>query len=236
MRTMIQMPCFPRIRSLTLPLLTGGIMLIAQSYVAPATAQRTMGGGMNNGVQPPANFSNSSSEKPQQAPPPALPGSRTNLPSAAPMSKAALDMPPTEGLFDAINRGDAGAARDAISRGADPEAHNVLGMTPLELSVDLGRNDITFMLMSMRASESDRPEMDEPSLPVPAASSHARISPPPVATPVHARGHLNTPINGTDVPKKQIAQQALQEAAEPASPARANVPDPQSGFLGFDRH
>ena len=59
-------------------------------------------------------------------------------------------MEPTEALFDAINRGDIGTARDAISRGADLHGHNVLGMTPLELSVDLGRNDISFMLLSMR--------------------------------------------------------------------------------------
>ena len=62
-------------------------------------------------------------------------------------------MEPNEALFDAINRGDIGAARDAISRGADLQGHNILGMTPLELSVDLGRNDISFLLLSMRAGD-----------------------------------------------------------------------------------
>ena len=47
-------------------------------------------------------------------------------------------------------------ARDAISRGADLQGHNILGMTPLELSVDLGRNDISFMLLSMRAADDGR--------------------------------------------------------------------------------
>ena len=47
-------------------------------------------------------------------------------------------MEPNDALFDAINRGDIAAARDAISRGADLGARNILGMTPMELSVDLG--------------------------------------------------------------------------------------------------
>ena len=62
-------------------------------------------------------------------------------------------MEPTDALFDAINRGDINAARDAISRGANLRGHNVLGMTPMELSVDLGRNDISFLLLSMRGAD-----------------------------------------------------------------------------------
>ena len=60
------------------------------------------------------------------------------------------DMPPTEALFDAINRGDLAAAKDAINRGADINGRNVLGLTPLDLSVDLGRNNISFVLLSLR--------------------------------------------------------------------------------------
>src|SRR5690349_7353342 len=74
---------------------------------------------------------------PRVAPPPALPGAKPTG-TAAPSDRPALDMEPNEALFDAINRGDIGAARDAISRGADLGARNVLGMTPMELSVDLG--------------------------------------------------------------------------------------------------
>src|ERR1700757_1385559 len=72
------------------------------------------------------------------------------------LSRPPSDMEPTDALFDAINRGDIGAARDAISRGADLRGHNVLGMTPMELSVDLGRNDISFLLLSMRGEDSGR--------------------------------------------------------------------------------
>src|SRR5271165_3374838 len=84
--------------------------------------------------------------------PPALPGAASTG-GAAPASRPATDMEPTEALFDAINRGDIGAARDAISRGADLRGLNVLGMTPMELSVDLGRNDISFLLLSMRGAD-----------------------------------------------------------------------------------
>jgi hypothetical protein len=56
-------------------------------------------------------------------------------------------------LFDAINRGDIASAKDAISRGADLSAANVLGLTPLDLSVDLGRNDISFLLLSLRSAD-----------------------------------------------------------------------------------
>jgi ankyrin repeat protein len=65
-------------------------------------------------------------------------------------------MPPTDALFDAINRGDIAAARDALNRGADLNGVNVLGMTPMELSVDLGRNDISFLLLSMRGEDGGR--------------------------------------------------------------------------------
>ena len=63
-------------------------------------------------------------------------------------------MEPTDALFDAINRGDIAAARDAVSRGADLGGRNLLGMTPLDLSIDLARKDITFMLLSMRGGDS----------------------------------------------------------------------------------
>ena len=72
-------------------------------------------------------------------------------------------MSPNDMLFDAINRGDAGDAREALARGADLGAHNVLGMTPVDLSVDLSRNDITFLLLSLRgASRADAPRPPPP--------------------------------------------------------------------------
>jgi hypothetical protein len=86
--------------------------------------------------------------------PPALPGATSRPGGPAPATQIPNDMSPNAALFDAINRGDIAAARDALSRGADLDARNALGMTPMELSVDLGRNDISFVLLSYRGSES----------------------------------------------------------------------------------
>ena len=87
--------------------------------------------------------------------PDAVPGDKARAP-AAPSTRVAGDMQPTDALFDAINRGDIATARDALNRGADLNGVNVLGMTPMELSVDLGRNDISFLLLSMRGEDSGR--------------------------------------------------------------------------------
>jgi hypothetical protein len=94
-------------------------------------------------------------EKPIVPAPDAVPGDKARAP-AAPSTHLAGDMEPTEALFDAINRGDIASARDALNRGADLNGVNVLGMTPMELSVDLGRNDISFLLLSMRGEDSGR--------------------------------------------------------------------------------
>ncbi len=83
------------------------------------------------------------------APPPAgLPGAQSQPNTAALPSTPPAMLDPTEELFDAINRGDLTAARDAVSRGADVNGENELGLTPVQVSVDLGHNDITFLLLS----------------------------------------------------------------------------------------
>ncbi|WP_342628261.1 ankyrin repeat domain-containing protein [Nguyenibacter vanlangensis] len=81
------------------------------------------------------------------APPAALPGAESNEEVAG---HANGDMNPTDALFDAVNRGSLNAAKEALNRGADMEAHNVLGQTPLDMAIDLNRNDITFLLLSLR--------------------------------------------------------------------------------------
>jgi hypothetical protein len=131
-------------------------------------------------------------------------------------------MEPTDALFDAINRGDIGAARDAINRGADLHGHNVLGMTPIELSVDLGRNDISFMLLSMRGSDEDQPGQP-PAKNVP--------KPPPVRQAKQAPVH----------PTRRLTTSAPEPTAPPAPPPAARLfsgdggtPIPDAGFLGFD--
>jgi hypothetical protein len=137
--------------------------------------------------------------------PPVLPGTKAPSEAVAPTALPA-DMTPSEALFDAINRGDLPGARDAMNRGAQLEATNVLGLTPLELSVDLGRNDISFMLMSMRGdsaaarqtarvgTQDGRPPRTEARARVIASSSREPAEEPVTATPRYESGNGGSPI------------------------------------------
>jgi len=141
--------------------------------------------------------------------PPGLPGAASR--GSAPVTRVPTDMEPTEALFDAINRGDIGTARDAISRGADLHGHNVLGMTPLELSVDLGRNDISFLLLSMRGADDDRARQAPPAAAKPTPKQARQVSPHPphvATTPVRTQ---TARLFGGD----------------------GGTPNPNAGFLGF---
>ena len=131
---------------------------------APAVSQAQLLTGPGLGAKPQA-------VKPAPPPPPALPGAQTDNDRVAPVDKQATDMQPTEALFDAINRGDIVSARDAVARGADLRGHNLLGMTPMELSVDLGRNNITFLLLSLRAGDSAAPPRTTAATSTPAPSA-----------------------------------------------------------------
>lgn len=158
---------------------------------------------------------NSGQQKPQGVtPPPALPGATGTAP--APLTRVPTDMEPNEALFDAINRGDIATARDAISRGADLRAHNILGMTPLELSVDLGRNDISFMLLSMRAADDTRPAQPK------RATAAREDGKPPV------RQAKKAPTR-TPAPAAASAQQTARLFS-----GDGGTPNPDAGFLGFD--
>ena len=163
--------------------------------------------------------------KPAPAPPPALPGAASRADSVAPATRIPTDMSPDDALFDAINRGDIAAARDALSRGAELDARNLLGMTPMELSVDLGRNDISFLLLSYRNPDSGQ-----------AASA-------PASTPASTRVTAATPGAAT---KTRSAKSAAREpvvpikAVVPAAPQTPRLfandggsPVPAAGFLGF---
>ncbi len=87
------------------------------------------------------------------APPPSIPGAQPDADAVViPSDKVAAEMSPNDALFDAVNRGDLAAAKDALNRGAQLDAHNVLGQTPIDASIDLNHNDITFLLLSMRGS------------------------------------------------------------------------------------
>jgi len=142
--------------------------------------------------------------------PPALPGARSS--GAAPSMRIPLDMPPTEALFDGVNRGDLEAVRDALSRGAELNAHNILGITATELAIDLGRNDIAFLLLSMRGAETPHGGQRQ-------GATQARRSPAPRPAPV-------------------VQPRVTAARAEPVAPRNygneSGTPAPSAGFLGFD--
>jgi len=148
-------------------------------------------------------------------PPPALPGATPTGRTPAPASRVPTDMAPAEALFDAINRGDIETARDAIGRGADLQGHNVLGMTPIELSIDLGRNDISFMLLSMRGAEAP------PSRPAPLTTA---------AKPAPTRSARQAPPQ----PAPRVAGSPPSSQTARLFSGDGGAPNPNAGFLGFD--
>lgn len=163
--------------------------------------------------------------KPEQLPP-SLPGTKAPVEAAAPTASPA-DMTPTEALFDAINRGDLAGARDAINRGADLHGTNVLGLTPLELSVDLGRNDISFLLLSMRDGDAS-------------SRSATRTGAEPGST-----GQTDAMLQGGPIPRRpgraRVVTAAPSAAVEgPVAEAptlysgNGGTPIPAAGFVGFD--
>ncbi len=160
--------------------------------------------------------------KQEPAPPPALPGAASHADQVAPATRLPTDMSPNEALFDSINRGDIAAARDALSRGAELEARNVLGMTPMELSVDLGRNDISFLLLSYRGADSS-----------PGALAQSAQAPAKGAKP---GSQAKTPGGKAATRQPVIPAKAVVPAAPQTPRLFANdggSPVPGAGFLGF---
>ncbi len=155
--------------------------------------------------------------KPELPAPEAVPGSRARLP-VAPPTRLPTDMSPNEALFDAINRGDIASARDALNRGADLHAVNVLGMTPMELSVDLGRNDISFLLLSMRGEDAGRGSR---------------------AVEAHDTTPAGKPKKGQEVTRRGVPAKPVPVATRPVATPKlfandGGAPQPNAGFLGFD--
>jgi hypothetical protein len=173
---------------------------------SPALAQISVGGGKSGSEGTPE-------AKPE--PPPAIPGATPNPDAVVPAQKTTGEMSPNDALFDAVHRGDLIAAREALNRGAQVDARNVLGQTPLDVSVDLNRNAITFLLLSMRPAAP----------PPPAAASAPRSA---EARPTKRRGH---PAHLAPPPP------TLASARQPAAPVASDggTPKPQAGFLGFGR-
>lgn len=157
-----------------------------------------------------------------RAPPSALPGA-VSRGAPAPASKPAAEMSPTDALFDAINRGDMAAARDAIGRGADLRGQDVLGMTPLELAVDLGRNDIAFLILSLRGADqtSGPPNGTQLAGPPAPPAGHPRAPARALEASVHRKGPAQAPAPMAPQTPRLFANDG-------------GAPDPQAGFLGFN--
>lgn len=153
-------------------------------------------------------------KKPLVAVPKALPGSHVESLEPAPLDRPPSEMKPNEALFDGVNRGDIASVREALARGAELETPNILGQTATELSIDLGRNEITFLLLSMRGA-AGRP-------PVRTGTTAPTVKPVAVVAP--------KPVI--------VAKPATPMAPVVARPVVANnpgIPAPQAGFLGFGR-
>jgi hypothetical protein len=206
--------------------------LISPSVISSsAWAQLSMPGGNPGDVATGRGHVGAAPVKPSLPPPEAIPGAKAREP-AAPNTHISGDMEPTEALFDAINRGDIASARDAINRGADMNGVNILGMTPMELSVDLGRNDISFLLLSNRGEDSGRGSR---------AVGRDALATAPAHIPAGRAAQMgNRPgAAGKPVPGKAAQPANTPVAAKPVATPKlfandGGTPLPSAGFLGFD--
>jgi hypothetical protein len=196
-------------------------MILATSLAAPLRAQ----GIENRAVQGPVVKPPGVQQK-SNAPPPGLPGASVGGDRVTP-SAGVSDLPPTEALFDAINRGDLTAARDAIARGADYNGRNILGLTPLDQSIDLSRNNITFLLLSLRGAS---PETVQSAKTL-ASSGKASAPANAKAAPPHsvAAKPVAPPVTGGPA----VLATARSPQPMPQGPVDRGTPSPQNGFLGF---
>jgi hypothetical protein len=177
-----------------------------------------------NGVGPAPDIAGQQAPKepPKLAPPPALPGAKSDPNLVAPATKQATDMNPNEALFDAINRGDLAAARDAVNRGAQLDAHNVLGMTPTDLAIDLSRKDILFMLLSERGADTGGRAPPQTAGDSKAAKALLAAAEKPARA---SRAKVESSVKVAGPPQPRVAKLFSGDGGTPV---------PQSGFLGFD--
>lgn len=240
---MQRIPILPRL--FTLPLLAAGLAICASVPSAraqlapnkvniPDTSNPASLIGPHTLAPPPA------TAKPADVPPPALPGAVSNRDRVAP-SNGTVIADPNAALFDAINRGDIASARDALDRGAELESHNILGMTPLDLSVDLGRNDITFLLLSLR--NGDLPLGARARGQTATTTQAGNTAPTAKTTPgtkaaPGAKPTLASTRPAAHAPATPPVKQATQIVpAAPLTPRLfandGGTPNPGAGFLGF---
>jgi hypothetical protein len=109
---------------------------------------------------------------------------------------------------------------------------NILGLTPLELAVDLGRNDISFLLLSMRDGDSS-------------SRSATRTGNGAGATGAGGTGQADALLRGASAPRAasrpRIAAASSGSPPEPSAgeqprlySGNGGAPIPAAGFVGFD--
>jgi hypothetical protein len=207
-------------------LMLAPISALLLTGLAPARAQSLNGPMVPEGT---------GQQRPAAAPPPALPGLAGRTRAPIPAEPGTENLAPNEALFDAINRGDMAAARDAAARGADMNARNVLGLTPLDSAVDQGRNDIAFFLLSARGGGGLPADMPA------AAASGTPLTAPPLRGRAPGRNAAReTPTREAptrEVPAREAVRSPAATRAAPAPRYGASdggSPQPSQGFLGFD--
>jgi len=220
-------------RTVLLAGLFGTGLLGANAGLSGAHAQGIQGQGQGStiqstntaGARPVVPTQNPDAALPRRASrPTGIPGAETDRDNVAPADRPASEMRPTEALFDAINRGDITAARDAINRGAELNGRNMLGFTPIEVAVDLSRKDIAFLLLSLRGMDSRPQGPSRPQTTAQSAAEQARAA-------------------KLEAQRQEAARRAAARVAPPQGPAAPQSPRlfagdggqpvPDSGFLGF---
>ncbi len=176
-------------------ILLASAFLTAFALIAPAAhaamGDQSMDPAANNGSD---QSSDDSADKKPLAPPSPTPGAKATSAPVVDAAPNAATLSPTDALFDAITRNDTAAARDAITRGADLNGENVLGQKPIDAAIDLGRDDITFILLA------ERPLTGTAAAAPSAAPARVAVSTKRQATPV-IQASATKPVQNTGTPQ-----------------------------------
>lgn len=180
---------------------------------APAMAQMSGAGMGGMGSSPGAGPAPKAQAPTPDTAAPALPGASIPAPATGPVMQKPPSGDPTANLFAAILKGDASAAQQAVGAGANLQAQDQFGETPLDLSIALNRTSITFLLLQTRN------ELDAQGM-----------GPQPMGAPWLL--NQNTPLPQLDNKPAKSATVPVSAPAMP-KPAGAGTPNPEAGFLGF---
>lgn len=159
-------------------------------------------------------------ERPRAAPPPSGP---TGSGPGATRARQPRAGTPTDQLFDAINEGEIADVRAAVAAGADIGARNMLGLTPVDLAIDLGRNDVALYLLSLGRVR------ERPLAPLPQEAQPRA----PRQTPQQQRNERAAIEAALRERAPSVSGQGI-VAVAPLWRGGGGEPNPAIGFLGFD--